>query len=88
VGSYQFQNTLWKKNQSILSLGIQGVIAVALAIIAIYIVLNAGTVTRMWGIDGCYSSSITEVKNTDLSSWKGPNKATFEECLKNKEIDN
>lgn len=77
-----------EKNQSILSLGVQGVIAVALAVIAIYVVLNAGTVTRMWAIDGCYASSITEVKNPDASSWRGPNKATFQECLKTKEIDN
>ena len=75
-----------QNNQSVIHLAIQGVIAAALAVVALFVVFNGGTVIRMWGINTCYTSSVTEVKNTDGSSWSGPSNAILEECLKTKNV--
>lgn len=77
-----------QQNQSPITLISEIVIAAALGVIALFIVLNAGNVIRMWGIDTCYKSSITVVKNTDGSSWSGPNNNILKECFKTKDLLN
>ncbi len=61
--------------------------AVVLIVLAAFTVFNAGNVIRMWAIDSCYQASISEVKNTDASSWKGPNKDIFQACIKLKDLN-
>ena len=56
---------------------------ILIAVVAIAYLVNTLTSRFLtsYSVDRCINASRTEVKNTDGSSWNGPNDSWYERCM-------